>query len=177
MSVCSYHVTYAFQSESTLYSCLNVKELLAQNRRNIWNLRKCLSKFHVLWSLQKLYCLIGWLREKRLILIIQFFRGETNQVNDTSFMLCSVDEFGPILPFSSTHFGIFWLISIDICQETELISITLGFSKHFFLILPFLCSKLSSHAEYIKKSTGGLQSAVSPPPPVDLGQSWWGTKR
>ena len=27
-TVCSYHVTYAFQSESTLYSCLNVKELL-----------------------------------------------------------------------------------------------------------------------------------------------------
>ena len=25
----SYHVTYAFQSESTLYICLNVKELLA----------------------------------------------------------------------------------------------------------------------------------------------------
>ena len=24
MSVCSYHVTYAFQSESTLHSCLNV---------------------------------------------------------------------------------------------------------------------------------------------------------
>ena len=34
-SVCSYHVTYAFQSESTLYVCLNVKELLAQNRRDI----------------------------------------------------------------------------------------------------------------------------------------------
>ena len=29
MTVCSCHVTYAFQSESTLYSCLNVKELLA----------------------------------------------------------------------------------------------------------------------------------------------------
>ena len=27
-TVCSYHVTYAFQSESTLYSCLNVKEFL-----------------------------------------------------------------------------------------------------------------------------------------------------
>ena len=33
--VCSYHVTYAFQSESTLYSCLNVKELLARRRREI----------------------------------------------------------------------------------------------------------------------------------------------
>ena len=32
------HVMYAFQSESTLYSCLNVKELLAWNRRDIWDL-------------------------------------------------------------------------------------------------------------------------------------------
>ena len=37
-TVCSYHVTYAFQSESTLYSCLNVKELLARNRHKIWSL-------------------------------------------------------------------------------------------------------------------------------------------
>ena len=29
LTVCYYHVTYAFQGESTLYSCLNVKELLA----------------------------------------------------------------------------------------------------------------------------------------------------
>ena len=29
------HVTYAFQSESTLCNCLNVKELLARNRRDI----------------------------------------------------------------------------------------------------------------------------------------------
>ena len=34
--VCSYHVTYAFQSESTLFSCLNVKELFARSRREIW---------------------------------------------------------------------------------------------------------------------------------------------
>ena len=33
-----YHVTCAFQSESTLYSCLNIKELLARNRRDIWSL-------------------------------------------------------------------------------------------------------------------------------------------
>ena len=41
MTVCFYHVTYAFQSESTLYSCLNVKELLARSRREIWNLSDC----------------------------------------------------------------------------------------------------------------------------------------
>ena len=32
------HFTYAFQCESTLYSCLNVKELFAQNKHNIWSL-------------------------------------------------------------------------------------------------------------------------------------------
>ena len=36
--VCYYHATYDFQRESTLYSCLNVKELLAQNKRHIFNL-------------------------------------------------------------------------------------------------------------------------------------------
>ena len=37
-SVCNYHVTYTFQSESTLYSCLNLKELLARKRRDDWSL-------------------------------------------------------------------------------------------------------------------------------------------
>ena len=35
LTVCSFHVTYAFQSEFTLYSCLNVKELLARSRCEI----------------------------------------------------------------------------------------------------------------------------------------------
>ena len=38
MIVCYYHVTYAFESESTLYTCLNVKEVLPWNRRYIWSL-------------------------------------------------------------------------------------------------------------------------------------------
>ena len=38
ITACYYHVTYAFQSESTVYSCLNIKELLAQNRRGISSL-------------------------------------------------------------------------------------------------------------------------------------------
>ena len=41
MTVYYYHVTYVFQSESTLYSCLNVKELRAQTRREIWSLSCC----------------------------------------------------------------------------------------------------------------------------------------
>ena len=35
LTVCSYHVTYRFHSEFTLYSCLNVKDLFARNRRDI----------------------------------------------------------------------------------------------------------------------------------------------
>ena len=35
LTVCSRHVTYAVQSESTLYSCLNVNELFAPSRREI----------------------------------------------------------------------------------------------------------------------------------------------
>ena len=41
LTLCSYHVTYAFQSESTLNTCLNVKELLARSRRVIWSLSDC----------------------------------------------------------------------------------------------------------------------------------------
>ena len=40
-TVCSDHVTYTFQSESTLYICLNIKELLARNRGDIWSLSNC----------------------------------------------------------------------------------------------------------------------------------------
>ena len=39
-TVCSY-VIYKFQSGSTLSSCLNVNELLAQNKHNIWSLSDC----------------------------------------------------------------------------------------------------------------------------------------
>ena len=37
-TVCYCQVTYMFQSASTLYRCMNVKELLAQNRRDILSL-------------------------------------------------------------------------------------------------------------------------------------------
>ena len=35
LTVCSYHVTYVCHSESTRYICLNIKELLSRNRRDI----------------------------------------------------------------------------------------------------------------------------------------------
>ena len=41
LTVFYYRVTYVFLSESTLYICLNLKELLAQNKRDIWRLSDC----------------------------------------------------------------------------------------------------------------------------------------
>ena len=40
-TVCSYHVIYAFQSEFTLYKCLNVNEILPQSKRQFWILNGC----------------------------------------------------------------------------------------------------------------------------------------
>ena len=50
--VCSYHVTYAFQSESTLFIWMNVKELLARSSREIWSLSDCFEQ-GVPWYLGK----------------------------------------------------------------------------------------------------------------------------
>ena len=58
LTVCSYHVIYAFQSESTLYSCLNVKELLAQNRCDIWNLSDCSGT----WTHNHMKCICDLIR-------------------------------------------------------------------------------------------------------------------
>ena len=36
-NVCYWHVRYVFQSQCTFCNCLNVRELVARNRRNIWS--------------------------------------------------------------------------------------------------------------------------------------------
>ena len=41
LPVCSYHFNYLFQSESTLYICLKVKEILARNTGDLWSLSDC----------------------------------------------------------------------------------------------------------------------------------------
>ena len=41
LTVCFYHVTYAFYSKSTLCSCLSAKELFARRRPDIWSLSDC----------------------------------------------------------------------------------------------------------------------------------------
>ena len=59
MSVCSCHVTYAFQSESTLCSCLNVRELLARTSLAKWlSVRLRTKWFWVRVQLQSLHYLL-----------------------------------------------------------------------------------------------------------------------
>ena len=41
LNLCSNNVTCAFQTESFLYICPNVKKLLARKRRDIWGLSDC----------------------------------------------------------------------------------------------------------------------------------------
>ena len=52
LTVCSCHATYTFQSGSTLYSCLNVKEILAQSTSKIWGLSDC----NWTWTQNHLVC-------------------------------------------------------------------------------------------------------------------------
>ena len=66
LTVYYYHVTCAFQSKSTLYICLNVKELLARNRLDIWSLSDCNgtrthNHFVCKWKLNHLANLATWL--------------------------------------------------------------------------------------------------------------------
>ena len=66
LTVCFYHVTYEFGSESTLYSFLNDKELLARSRRHIWRLGDCKGtrpSNHLLrkWTLNHVAKLAKWL--------------------------------------------------------------------------------------------------------------------
>ena len=46
---------YAFQSDSTLYSCLNVKELLARNRYDIWSINTSTISQLDTWSIKYWY--------------------------------------------------------------------------------------------------------------------------
>ena len=41
LAVSFYHVTYAFQSESTLYTCANVKEMFSRGIHKVWSLSEC----------------------------------------------------------------------------------------------------------------------------------------
>ena len=66
LTVCYYHVRYGFQSDSTLYICLNGKEILARNRRDISSLSDyngTPTHNHIVrkWTLNHLAKLTEWL--------------------------------------------------------------------------------------------------------------------
>ena len=69
LTVCSYHVTCTYLRVNPLYICLNFKELLTQNRRDIWSLNDCngtLTHNHLVCKrifnhMAKLACLAIWL--------------------------------------------------------------------------------------------------------------------
>ena len=69
--LCYYHVTYKFQSGFALSSCLNVKELLARSKPDIWHF--WLLYFEVLYfSLEKFVWINSFL-EPATLLKINFF--------------------------------------------------------------------------------------------------------
>ena len=87
-SVCSYHVTYAFHSESTLYGFVNVKEILARSRIEIWSLSGCnLTRTHNhladKWTLNHFFFLNGW------VLVYELsdcgFKSSCNHLNQIRF--------------------------------------------------------------------------------------------
>ena len=81
-------------------------------------------KFHVLEACKNHVIWLANSVKSVFISIIQFSWGEGDQVSGTTFMLLLVVKFSQILHFSSTHFGIHLMISIEIYQEIKLISIT-----------------------------------------------------
>ena len=111
-TVCSCHVTYAFHSESTFYSCLNVKELLARSRREIWRLNDC-NWTRTQNHLAKLGSLAKWLSVR---LRTKWFRIRVqlhSQLLFISFALFVAGIF--CLVFEYPFFGIYYkFIAIEI---------------------------------------------------------------
>ena len=76
----SYRVTYGFQTESRIYICLNIKELLAPNSRDIWSLSDCsetrnhsqLVQKRTLNHLTKLTKLLSWVESTYLYSLFDF---------------------------------------------------------------------------------------------------------
>ena len=73
-----YVIIIAFWSESTLYSCLNVKELLVQSRREIWSFNDsngirtycCDNNVLRIWNLKEL--LKGFLNSLKIPVNVEF---------------------------------------------------------------------------------------------------------
>ena len=93
-TICYYHVTYLFRSESTRYSWINVKELLARNRYDIWSL----SDSNGIRTHNHLVCIVQATIECRFSLkrvrnmIITY--SEVHRTDNTYNTAQSFDQFG-----------------------------------------------------------------------------------
>ena len=97
LTVCSYNVIYVFQSQSTLYSCLNIKKHLVWNRCDIWNSNaSCCSnlnsRYHTCFE-QRAPCHSGnyrvWIHSETLT----SWCGKNIQLNILCLELCYLEIF------------------------------------------------------------------------------------
>ena len=102
LTACSYHVTCAFQSESTLYSCLNFKELFAQNRCGIYFSVRLRTKW--LW--------IGILLQLLRFIVDDIFGPKKNDLFCPAFVFqrgMSIGMLKYILCFKNEGLNILWI--------------------------------------------------------------------
>ena len=106
MTVCSCHVTYAFESESTLYSCLNVKELLARSSQALLPVCGKIFERIIFNSLHE------YVEEKKLLSVHQSgFRSNNSCVNQLLSIVHNLHKAFDAYPTLETH-GVFLDMSI-----------------------------------------------------------------
>ena len=90
MTPCYYHVTYAFHSESTLHSCLNVKVFLARNRHHIWSL----GDSNEVWNHSHLVCkwndwAVLWVHICTVHLTVCYYHVTDDFQSESTLISCS----------------------------------------------------------------------------------------
>ena len=131
LTVCSCHVTYAFQSESTLYSCLNVKELLARSRCEIWRWKiwVCLVKKNAWITIVSSYLL--------LFIFVYVLRemGSNREMELRWFqwrlwlMFCII----LLCSLASRHWALYkWLVNFGVCTIHKNCACTRSFKNYIF---------------------------------------------
>ena len=91
LTMCYYHVTYVFQGKSILYNCLNVKEILARNRRDIGSLSdsngiRTRTGWVFTYGLSS--CIFKSLLLSLIWRIILHHKNKINSFRRNSFMVC-----------------------------------------------------------------------------------------
>ena len=117
--VIDYHVTYAFQSEFTLYTCLNVKELLARIRCETWSLNDC-----------------NWTRAHNHLVRKRTLNDLANWPSvclGTKWLWVQVQSHSSCYCFKSVSFTLVWIMRfLNKMQPTHVIRKYLAFSLQFY---------------------------------------------